>query len=198
MKVAIVGAGSAGIFTAYRLANIEGVTVDLFEKGNSIENRTRNEVMSGFGGAGAFSDGKLTLTTEFGGWLTDFFDEESLSHLINEADDIWKKFSGVYELDSSNNYEKIKDLEYLCSRHSLRLYAAKIRHLGTDNCLLAIKNIQHYLQDTKNITIFFNALVTELIIENGSIKGIITSDGTKRYYDVVVLAVGRSGNYWIQ
>lgn len=198
MKVAIVGAGSAGIFTAYRLANVEGVAVDLFEKGNSIENRTRNEVMSGFGGAGAFSDGKLTLTTEFGGWLTDFFDEESLSHLIDEADDIWKKFSGVYDLDSSNNYEKIKDLEYLCSRHSLRLYAAKIRHLGTDNCLLAIKNIQHYLQDTKNIAIYFNTAVTELIIENGAIKGIITSDGTKRYYDMVVLAVGRSGNYWIQ
>jgi len=82
MKVAIVGAGSAGIFAAYRLANIEKVTVDLFEKGNSIENRTRNEVMSGFGGAGAFSDGKLTLTTEFGGWLTDFLMKRAFPILL--------------------------------------------------------------------------------------------------------------------
>lgn len=198
MKVAIVGAGSAGMFAAYKFANVDGIEVDLFDKGNSIEKRSRSEVMSGFGGAGAFSDGKLTLTTEFGGWLTDFFDEGSLSELIDEADKIWRDFSSIHDLDSSKNYEKIKDLEYLCSRHNLRLYSAKIRHLGTDNCLLAIKNIQQYLTDSTNITIFYNTPIVELIIENGSIKGIIDSNGVKRYYDFVILAVGRSGNHWMQ
>ncbi|MEF3255261.1 MAG: NAD(P)-binding protein, partial [Deferribacterales bacterium] len=198
MKIAIVGAGSAGMFTAYKLANIDNIDIDIFEKGSSIENRSRKEVMSGFGGAGAFSDGKLTLTTEFGGWLTDFFDEATLSKLIDEADEIWKNFASVYELDSSQNYEKIKDLEYLCSRHNLRLYAAKIRHLGTDNCLLAIKNIQNYLLSAKNINIFFNTAVTDLIIENETVKGVITDKGEKHFYDYVILGVGRSGNHWIQ
>ncbi|MCX8084582.1 MAG: NAD(P)-binding protein [Calditerrivibrio sp.] len=197
-KVAIVGAGSAGIFTAYKLANLNGISVDLYEKGRDITTRNRQEVMSGFGGAGAFSDGKLTLTTEFGGWLTDFLDENNLEELIKEADDIWKDVSNVQQIDSSQNYEKIKDLEYLCSRHNLRLYAAKIRHLGTDNCLLAVKNLQTFLINSKNIHVHFECAVKDVIIENGEIKGLILEDGTKKYYDIVVLAVGRSGNSWMQ
>lgn len=198
MKIAIVGAGSAGIFTAYKLMNLNGASVDLYEKGKDITNRSRKEVMSGFGGAGAYSDGKLTLTTEFGGWLTDFIDEKKLENLIEEADTIWKDVSGVDKLDSSQNYEKIKDLEYLCSRHNLRLYSAKIRHLGTDNCLLAVKNLQIMLEKSKNVNLFFECGVSDIILENNEIKGLVLESGEKRYYDIVVLAVGRSGNSWMQ
>lgn len=198
MKIAIVGAGSAGIFTAYKLMNLNGASVDLYEKGKDITNRSRKEVMSGFGGAGAYSDGKLTLTTEFGGWLTDFIDEKKLENLIEEADTIWKDVSGVDKLDSSQNYEKIKDLEYLCSRHNLRLYSAKIRHLGTDNCLLAVKNLQVMLEKSKNVNLFFECGVSDIILENNEIKGLVLESGEKRYYDIVVLAVGRSGNSWMQ
>jgi len=198
MKVAVVGAGSAGIFTAYKLANVKGVTVDLYEKGKDISKRSRKEVMSGFGGAGAFSDGKLTLTTEFGGWLTDFIDEKTLESLIDEADQIWKEVSGVQSLDSSQNYEKIKDLEYLCSRHNLRLYAAKIRHLGTDNCLLSVKNLQDFLEKSENVNLFFECGIKDIILEMDEIKGVVLEDGEKRFYDIVVLAVGRSGNSWMQ
>lgn len=198
MKIAIVGAGSAGIFTAYKLMNLNGASVDLYEKGKDITNRSRKEVMSGFGGAGAYSDGKLTLTTEFGGWLTDFIDEKELENLIEEADTIWKDVSGVDKLDSSQNYEKIKDLEYLCSRHNLRLYSAKIRHLGTDNCLLAVKNLQIMLEKSRNVNLFFECGVSDIILENNEIKGLVLENGEKRYYDIVVLAVGRSGNSWMQ
>ncbi|ADR19661.1 NAD(P)/FAD-dependent oxidoreductase [Calditerrivibrio nitroreducens] len=198
MKIAIVGAGSAGIFTAYKLMNLNGASVDLYEKGKDITNRSRKEVMSGFGGAGAYSDGKLTLTTEFGGWLTDFIDEKELENLIEEADTIWKDVSGVDKLDSSQNYEKIKDLEYLCSRHNLRLYSAKIRHLGTDNCLLAVKNLQVMLEKSRNVNLFFECGVSDIILENNEIKGLVLENGEKRYYDIVVLAVGRSGNSWMQ
>ncbi len=198
MKVAIVGAGSAGIFTAYKLANLKGITVDLYEKGKDISKRSRKEVMSGFGGAGAYSDGKLTLTTEFGGWLTDFIDENTLETLIDEADAIWRDVSGVNHLDSSQNYEKIKDLEYLCSRHNLRLHAAKIRHLGTDNCLLAVKNLQSYLEKADNINLFFECGIVDIILDNDEIKGVVLENGEKRFYDIVVLAVGRSGNSWMQ
>ncbi|MGC8768567.1 NAD(P)/FAD-dependent oxidoreductase [Calditerrivibrio sp.] len=198
MRIAIVGAGSAGIFTAYKLMNLNGITVDLYEKGKDITNRSRKEVMSGFGGAGAYSDGKLTLTTEFGGWLTDFIDEKELENLIEEADTIWKDVSGVDKLDSSQNYEKIKDLEYLCSRHNLRLYSAKIRHLGTDNCLLAVKNLQVMLEKSSNVNLFFECGVSDIILVDNEIKGLVLENGEKRYYHIVVLAVGRSGNSWMQ
>nr|WP_153801447.1 FAD-dependent oxidoreductase [Deferribacter desulfuricans] len=198
MKVAIIGAGSAGMFAAYKLIQNKNISVDIYEKGKSILERTRKEVMSGFGGAGAFSDGKLTLTTEFGGWLTDYISEAELEKLIDEADDIWVKFSGVTEIDTKSDYEKIKDLEYQCSRNKLRLYAAKIRHLGTDNCLLAIKRIYELFEKEENINVYCNTPVKDLIVESGKIKGIVLADDSKKYYDKVIIAVGRSGNAWMQ
>jgi hypothetical protein len=198
MKIAIIGSGSAGMFAAYRLMNIENIQVDLYEKGKSIKDRTRNEVMTGFGGAGAFSDGKLTLTTEFGGWLSEIISETELKALIDEADKIWVDVSGVDKLNTTFDYEKIKDLEYLCSRHSLRLYAAKIRHLGTDNCLKSINKFFEIFNNSKNINVICNTEVTDLIVEDGAVKGIKTDSGEKKFYDRVIVAVGRSGNAWMQ
>ena len=198
MKVAIVGAGSSGIFAAYKLAKSQDIIVDLFDEGKCVEQRTRNDVMKGFGGAGAFSDGKLTLTTEFGGWLTDYISEQELKRLIDEADDVWKKFSLVVDMSSKNNYEKIKDLEYKCSRHRLRLYSAKIRHLGTDNCFLAIKNLYKELLNSHNVNIFCNTKIKDITVDGGKANGITTVDGEKRRYDKIILAVGRSGNSWMK
>ncbi len=198
MKIAIVGAGSAGMFTAYKLMQNNNITIDIFEKGECIDKRTRKEIMNGFGGAGAFSDGKLTLTTEFGGWLTDYIKEKELENFIEEADSIWKRFSLVSELSSKNNYEKIKDLEYSCSRHRLRLYAAKIRHLGTDNCFIAIKNIYREMIKKSNVNIFCNTGVKDILTKNNTVIGIVAPNNRKIYYDVVVLAVGRSGNEWME
>lgn len=201
MKIAIIGAGSAGMTAAYNFLNKEGISADIYEKGKSIETRTRNEVMEGFGGAGAYSDGKLTLTTEYGGWLTDYMPENELEALIDEADTMWKTISGVLEAESGFSYEKAKDLQYECSRHKLRLYPAKIRHLGTDNCLLFIKRIYQMIKESKNINLLCECPVTDLIVENGEVKGIVAVvDGvkTKRYYDRVITGVGRSGNEWMQ
>ncbi|KAA0258607.1 FAD-dependent oxidoreductase [Deferribacter autotrophicus] len=198
MKVAIIGAGSAGMFAAYKLMQNKNITIDIYEKGKSIVERTRKDVMSGFGGAGAFSDGKLTLTTEFGGWLTDYISETELEKLIDEADDIWVKFSGVTELDTKRDYEKIKDLEYQCSRNKLRLYAAKIRHLGTDNCLLAIKKIFEVFENAENVNLYCESPVADLIVEKDKVVGLVTDKGEKRFYDKIIVAVGRSGNAWMQ
>lgn len=197
MKVAIVGAGSAGMFAAYKLLKNENIEIDLYEKGSPITERTRKEVMSGFGGAGAYSDGKLTLTTEFGGWLTEYLPENELDSLIKESDDIWKDVSGVDNLETTSSYENIKDLEYLCSRNSLRLYAAKIRHLGTDNCLKSIENLYKIFSEKRNINLFCNTLVKDLIISDRKLEGIVLSGDEKKYYDKVILAVGRSGNSWM-
>ena len=198
MKVAIVGAGSSGIFAAYKMMQKDDIHIDIFEKGKCIQDRTRKDIMSGFGGAGAFSDGKLTLTTEFGGWLTEYITEEKLKELIKEADEIWKRFSLVSELSSKGNYEKIKDLEYRCSRHRLRLYAAKIRHLGTDNCFVAVKNIYDELTKSNNVGVFCSTEIKDIVVENKTVTGIIMPDGRSLFYDKVILAVGRSGSGWIE
>jgi uncharacterized FAD-dependent dehydrogenase len=201
MKVAIIGAGSAGITAAYHFLQEAGVEVDLYEKGNDIHNRQRNEVMSGFGGAGTYSDGKLTLTTEYGGWLTDYMAESELEKLIDEADGIWKNVSGVMELDSKTNYEATKDLQYMCSRQNLKLYPAKIRHLGTDNCMLFIKKMYDMFELAKHINIFCNAEITDLIVEGDRAVGIRVSENgqeTEKRYDRIIAAVGRTGNSWMQ
>jgi len=201
MKIAIIGAGSAGMTAAYNLLNRSGIDVDMFEKGNGLDVRNRNEVMEGFGGAGAYSDGKLTLTTEYGGWLTDYMPEKDLENLIDEADDMWKNISGVMELSSGSDYETSKDLQYKCSKHNLRLYPAKIRHLGTDNCLLFIQRLYEMVQNSKNISLFCNANVVDLIVEDDIAKGVeveINGIIEKRYYDRIIVGVGRSGNAWMQ
>lgn len=201
MRIAIIGAGSAGITAAYHFLKETGIQVDLYEKGNNIHNRQRNEVMSGFGGAGTYSDGKLTLTTEYGGWLTDYMSEKELEVLIEEADDIWKNVSGVLELDSKSNYEAVKDLEYSCSRQNLKLYPAKIRHLGTDNCLLFIRKMYEMFEQSPHIKIHCNSDVVDLIVDGDRVTGlraVENGETVEREYDKVIAAVGRSGNSWMQ
>lgn len=201
MRIAIIGAGSAGITAAYHFLKETGIQVDLYEKGNNIHNRQRNEVMSGFGGAGTYSDGKLTLTTEYGGWLTDYMSEKELEVLIEEADDIWKNVSGVLELDSKSNYEAVKDLEYSCSRQNLKLYPAKIRHLGTDNCLLFIRKMYEMFEQAPHINIRCNSEITDLIVDGDKVTGLRTVENgetIEREYDKIIAAVGRSGNSWMQ
>ncbi|MDY6821328.1 MAG: FAD-dependent oxidoreductase [Deferribacterota bacterium] len=198
MKIAIVGAGCSGLFAAYKLIDNSSLEIDIYEKGNPVDKRSRKEVLSGFGGAGAFSDGKLTLTTAFGGWLSEYISEDDLEKLIDEVDKIWRKLSSVETLDNKWDYEKVKDLEYLCSRYKLRLYPSKIRHLGTDNALKAIKNLENIILSRKNVRLFCNKELVDLIIDDEKILGIVTNDNKKIYYDKVILAVGRSGNYKMQ
>lgn len=201
MRVAIIGAGSAGMTAAYNFMKHPDIHADIFEKGKDIEKRSRNEVMEGFGGAGAYSDGKLTLTTEYGGWLPDYMPEDVLEKYIDEADTMWKTISGVLETDSGFDYETTKDLQYQCSRHKLKLIPAKIRHLGTDNCLLFIKRINEMIKKSDNINLYCETPVTDLIVENDEVKGIVVIENgeeVRKYYDKVILGVGRSGNGWMQ
>jgi uncharacterized FAD-dependent dehydrogenase len=201
MKIAIIGAGSAGMTAAYNFMKHPDIHADIYEKGKDIEKRTRNEVMEGFGGAGAYSDGKLTLTTEYGGWLTDYMPEDVLEQYIDEADDMWKNISEVFETESGFNYETTKDLQYQCSRHKLKLIPAKIRHLGTDNCLLFIERIYKMIKQSETINLYCETPVTDLIVENDEVKGVVVIENgveVKKYYDKVILGVGRSGNGWMQ
>ncbi len=198
MNVAIVGAGSAGLFAAYKLKDINGISVDIFEMGKSIDKRSRKEILSGFGGAGAFSDGKLTLSEHVGGWLHEIVGIEKVKSAIKNVDFLWSRLSGVTTVATTGDYERIKEIEYRCSLHKLRLVAAKYKHLGTDNSSLAVKRMYEELKKSNNINIFCETRVEDLIVRDDRVEGVVLHNGDRIPYDVVVLAVGRIGNSWMQ
>lgn len=204
--VIIVGAGPAGIFAAMELTQNSNLKILLLEKGKKVENRKcligiQNEscvnckpcsIMSGWGGAGAFSDGKLTLTTEFGGWLADYIGKSDLEKLIAYVDDIYVKFGAPNRIFGEDN-GKVKDLELRIARAGLRLIPAKIRHMGTENTLNVLQNMYHFLE--KKVDIKTDTPVTDIEIYSSGLKKVKTARGdfTANY---LILAPGRDGAHW--
>ncbi len=216
--VIIVGAGPAGIFCAYELIEKNPKTkVLLVDKGLDIysrkcpilENKIQKcpvnkqgisgcnpacSITNGFGGAGAYSDGKFNITSEFGGWLTDYLDDDLVNDLITYVDNINLKFGATTNITNPTT-QKVREIERKAIGVGLKLLRAKVRHLGTENNLEILKKIYNYLDD--KITMKFKTEVKELITENGVIKGIITTDDTKYTANNVVLSVGRDGSKWL-
>lgn len=215
--VIIVGAGPAGIYCAYELVEKKpDLKVLLIEKGYDIFNR-RCPVMEhkiakcpvsksgvsgcfpacsitdGFGGAGAYSDGKFNITSEFGGWMTDYLSEEVVENLIRYVDDINLKFGATTEITDPNTPE-VLDIEKRGLAVGLKLLRAQVRHLGTEQNQEILKKIFRYLEE--RITMIFKTRVEEVIIEDNEVKGIRTANETY-YADKVVLAVGRDGAKWL-
>ena len=207
----IVGAGPAGIFCALTLLEKNpNHTIAIFDKGNAISKRkcvrndTKNKkcvncspchITTGFGGAGAFSDGKLTYSPNVGGWLTDYISEEELDEYYKIVDDIWSK-----GLDESILYEfNDEDLSYGCQMSGLQLINSKVRHLGTDRTTAIIQAMYDILKDSDNVELFMNYNVTEVVkttYEN-MIEGVIVNDSAFIRAKNVVLAPGRSGSGWL-
>ena len=214
--VAIVGAGPAGIYCAYELIEKNpNLKVLLIEKGYDIFNRRcpvlehkiakcpivrgvsgcqpACSITDGFGGAGAYSDGKFNITSEFGGWMTDYLDNEIVEDLINYVDNINLKFGATTQITDPTTPEVLA-IEKRAIAVGLKLLRAKVRHLGTEQNLEILKKIYRHLED--KITMIFKTKVTELIIEENTIKGIKTLNDVY-YADKVVLAVGRDGAKWL-
>jgi uncharacterized FAD-dependent dehydrogenase len=204
--VIIIGAGPAGIFCALELVK-NGITdILILEKGKDVTHRKcplakENEhclqckpcsIMSGWGGAGAFSDGKLTLTTEFGGWLDRFIGKEKLSDLIEYVDQIYVGHGAPNRLFGENT-EYMDELSQKAAKHNLKFIPAKIRHMGTENNLVVLKNFKRFLE--QSITIHQNEPVSAVIVENGRVAGVKTKKGEYRA-PVVVCAPGRDGAQW--
>jgi len=204
--VIIVGAGPAGIFAALELTSLGVDNILILEKGKPVDKRccpigsnTPNcieckpcSIMSGWGGAGAFSDGKLTLTTEFGGWLQNYTGRDNLEQLIQYVDDIYVAYEApdrVFGRDS----DIVKDLELKASRAGLRLVPAVIRHMGTENTKAVLNNMYKALQG--KVTIKTGESVTEVIVKNKRLKGVKTDQGVYRS-PAVILAPGRDGAEW--
>jgi hypothetical protein len=207
--VIIVGAGPAGIFSALELVKNENVKLRILmlEKGPNLEKRKcpANRgfgcvncdpctLLQGWGGAGAFSDGKLDLTTEVGGWLTDYIPEEELSNYIHYVDNIYCKFGAPAHLYGTDQ-EKIDEIKRKAAFAGLRLTQQKIRHMGTGQCTRVLRNMNLYLKD--GIEIRTDVEVKSLLVKKGKVEGIETREGERFLGKYVIVAPGRSGAEWL-
>ena len=206
--VIIIGAGPAGIFAAYELSKkCNDLNIILLDKGNDIYNRRcpqqenklskctnckRCSIMEGFGGAGAFSDGKYNLTTEFGGWLSEILeDEDMVIDLIEYVDKINVLFGAPTEYDT--NEDALIELEKECNRVKLKVLKAKVKHIGTEINLQVLKNMYEFLK-TK-VTVRMNVDVETFEKENKKYKVKLVS-GEILESDFLIVAPGRRGAKW--
>ncbi len=191
----IVGAGPAGIFAALELLRGNPrLKVLIMEKGKDLEERQRKDIFSGWGGAGAFSDGKLTLSPDVGGFLGEYIGRESLSGLISYADGLFTGFGATDEVKGLDR-EKVAGLEQAAAKAGLRLIPYPIRHIGTDRCKGLLKNMRTELQ--AGARILFNTDAAEVISKDGAAQGVRASDGREYSAGFVVLCPGRSGAGWL-
>src|SRR5512139_3288547 len=155
-QVAIVGAGPSAIFAALTLSEGSVKNLVIFEKGKDIHERKRGrgmELLCGWGGAGAFSDGKLTLSPKVGGFLSDFVPQVELINLLRKADEIYLSFGAPREILGQSS-DKTEALYQEARLAELEFIPMDIRHLGTENCAPLLKKIRSALD--KKVDIFFN------------------------------------------
>ncbi len=151
-------------------------------------------LLQGWGGSGAFSDGKLDLSTEVGGWLTDYMTQEKLAEYIEYVDGIYRQF-GAPEHIYGTDPDKIAQIERKAAFAGLKLIHQKVRHMGTEQCAQVLRNMRHQLND--KVEIRTSVEVKNLIIKNGMLEGIQTTEGEKIQGKYVVVAPGRSGAEWL-
>ena len=216
--VIIVGAGPMGIFTAYELAmKAPSLKVLLIDKGHDIYSRRcpilekkikqcpKNKagesgclpscsMTSGFGGCGAYSDGKFNITSEFGGWMTDYLPEEEVIDLIKYVDAINLKHGAPVEITDPYTQE-VFEIEKKGIAVGLKLLRSQVRHLGTEINLKVLANI--YEEMKPHIDYLFEKAVKDVIVEDNTVKGVIMEDDSIIDADYVVLGVGRNGSEWL-
>jgi len=197
-QVAIVGAGPSAIFAALTLSKIGMEDVAIFERGKDIHERKRGrgmELLCGWGGAGAFSDGKLTLSPKVGGFLGDFIPQSQLVNLLRKADEIYLSFGAPKEVFGQSS-DKTEALYQEAKLAGLEFIPMEIRHLGTENCVPLLKKIRNALE--KKVDVLFNTPVKEILVENGKVMGVLLENGTRVNADYVICGPGRVGAQWIK
>jgi uncharacterized protein len=197
-QVAIVGAGPSAIFAALTLSKGGMKDIVIFEKGKDIHERKRGrgmELLCGWGGAGAFSDGKLTLSPKVGGFLGDFIPQSQLVNLLRKADEIYLSFGAPKEVFGQSS-GKTEALYQEAKLSGLEFIPMEIRHLGTENCVPLLKKIRNALE--KKVDVLFNTPVKEIIVEDGKVKGVLLENGNRVNADYVICGPGRVGAQWIK
>lgn len=209
--VILVGGGIANIALAERLANTDK-TVLLIEKGPELSNRSCPKaktnkcvnckpcrITTGFGGAGTFSDCKLTYAPEIGGNLIDYIGEDNFNKYVNEADSLFTRYGGKEEYFYNEDFAN--KLQYECSKYSMKLVKGKVRHLGTDGSYDVMTNIYNRLHESDNITILCDTCVGDIDFANQIVRTEAKLTGKLAMefrYDKLSIAVGRYGSEWLK
>ncbi len=205
--VIIIGAGPGGIFSAYELIKKnDGLKIALFESGNALENRRcpidgekikscinckHCSIMSGFGGAGAFSDGKYNITNDFGGTLYEYIGKKKALELMEYVDEINMQYGGEGTKLYSTAGSKFKKI---CMQNDLHLLDASVRHLGTDINYIVLENLYAHLKE--KVDFYFNTPIVKVEKTEGGFRAYTE----KESYDCekCIISVGRSGSKWME
>jgi len=207
--VIIIGAGPSGIFAAMELAKKnKALKILMLEKGNSIEKRICPKrqtnvcigckpcnITTGFAGAGAYSDGKLSLSPDVGGELPEYIGYNATVDLIKYVDDLYIEFGADKRVHGLDNPEKIRDIRTKAIQSNLKLIECPVRHMGTEVGYTIYQRIQNYLINDLGIEIKFRTAVQSLVVEDHAVVGVVAKGETYRA-DKVLVAVGRDGSEW--
>ncbi len=207
----IIGAGPGGIFCAYELKEQNpGMSVLIIEKGRSIEKRVCPKrktgrcmhcnpcaITTGFSGAGAFSDGKLSLSPDVGGTLPEILGYDEASKLIHESDSIYLKFGAPTDVWGVDKQKEIREIRAKAIQANLKLIECPIRHLGTEIGYEIYSKMQQHLVD-EGVDLLFEDPVTEILTKDGRADGVRTGRGEEFHSDRVIVAVGRDGADWLK
>lgn len=206
--VVIVGAGPAGIFSAIELVENTSLNILILDKGADIDKRkcpaSRGlgclscepcNVLHGWGGAGAFSDGKLTLSAEVGGWLHKYVNEQELKELIKHVDETYAKFGAPNNLYGADE-NRIDEIDRKASLAGLKLVRQKLRHMGTERCAETLRKMRSFLNG--KVEVKTRTEVKGLIVRDKNVEGVETVDGDRFFAKYVVVAPGRSGAEWLK
>lgn len=206
-EVVIVGAGPAGIFAALELTRSGVGGILIVEKGHAIAKRRcparetacvgcrTCDIMTGWGGAGAFSDGKLTLTSEVGGWLPDYVPAAELEQLLAYADELWLEFGATRDVHGPDP-QTAAELQREATLAGMKLIPMRIRHLGTDRSPQVLDAMRVHLEQS-GVEIRTDVAAARLLTEAGRVTGVELADGTTVAAPVVIAAPGREGADWL-
>ena len=189
--VIIVGGGPAGIFAALELSQLPHLRILLIEKGKDIDERTN--LVCGLGGAGAYSDGKLTLTPEVGGHLQEYLSPTEAWALIKYVDCIYLKFGAPDRIYGVG--DEVDRISRQASLAGLRLTPVPLRHLGTEHCRLILRAMRDHLISRLELKLETSAVT--VVTNKGKVMGIETGTGERFSCDYLILAPGREGADWL-
>ena len=195
--VIIVGAGPAGIFAALELSKVEGLKVVILDKGSDIEKRVREvprSLLCGWGGAGAFSDGKLTLSTEVGGQLTSYLPDAEVERLIKYVDQVYLDF-GAPEKVYGTNEDEVNRIARDAVLADLKLIPSAIRHVGTDLWPALLRKLYDAVRE--RVDVRMETSVAQILTREGKVTGVETASGETIEGKHVILAPGREGADWL-
>ena len=207
--IMVLGTGEAGIFAAYELTlRCPGAKVLVVDQGTDIYHRSCPivagkvktcincpvcDTMCGFGGAGAFSDGKFNFTTDFGGWLTDFLDQDEVMELIEYVDSLNVKHGATTQCFSTTT-PQARELEKKALEFDLHLLQARCKHLGTENNLRILTNIYEHIRDKHDFR--FRTAIRTISVEKDGTYTLESEQGDKFNAPYLIAAPGRSGAEW--